>query len=77
MKDANVAIFIADIDLAVHHQGRAPAGGKLIISPIDVARLGIQAVEHAREVGNVEQNELRSMRGSGTKGLALPLMLMA
>ena len=54
-EDADVAVFVGDVDLAVDVQRRAPHGGFHVVVPVDLAGLGIEAVEEAGEVGDEAQ----------------------
>ena len=54
LEDRDVAILVADVDLAVHDQRRAPRSGKHVVDPMALAGLGIEAVEQAAVVGDVE-----------------------
>src|SRR5947208_3317854 len=55
IKDRDVAVLVADIDLVADDHGGAPGGGEHVVGPIFLAGLGIDAVEEATEVRNEQE----------------------
>ena len=51
----DVAVLVAEIDLAVDHHRRAPDRGEDVVRPVDLAGLRVEAVQEAAEVGDVDQ----------------------
>ena len=51
----DVAVLVAEVHLAVGHEGRAPHGGEHVMRPVQLTGLGVEAVEVAAEVGDVHQ----------------------
>ena len=55
LQDDDVAVLVAEVDLAVDDERRAPDRGEQVVRPVVLAGLGVEAVEEAAEVGDVEQ----------------------
>ena len=57
-KDDEVAVLVASIDFTVGNERGAPHVGLHVVRPVDLARLGIEAVQEAGEVAHEQQTGL-------------------
>ena len=53
-EDGDVAILVANVHLFFDNHGRAPRRGEHVVHPVDFARFGVEAMEQAAEVGDVQ-----------------------
>ncbi len=60
-----IAVFIADIDLAVGHQRRTPHVRLHVVRPVKLAGLGVQAMHEAGEIADEQQPGGRINRNRG------------
>src|SRR5690242_7662115 len=69
LHDHDVAVFIADINLAVDQQRRRPDGSEQIVIPVLHTCLRIERVQETTEVSLVDDAVLDCRRGNGTTNL--------
>ena len=55
LQDDDVAVLVAEIDLAVDDDRRAPDRREQVVHPVRLPRLGVEAVEEPAEVGDVDE----------------------
>ena len=51
----DVAVLVAEVDLAVDDEWRRPDGGEHVVRPVLLTGLRVEAVEVAAEVGDVDE----------------------
>src|ERR1700722_9277745 len=54
-EDQNVAVVIAEVHPAVSPVGRSPGFGLHVVLPVELARVGIEAMEDATHLGRIDE----------------------